>query len=123
MNAKEELRSYEWVVIVLILAVLLISTKIALNAPDQRWPTKEGNPVPAPQEQLVISITGAVLNEGRYHFEKGTTLRQALQQVKLTPDADISRLFLDKELKRGQKVRIPKKKITKARKTSSKVEK
>jgi hypothetical protein len=108
-----ELRPHEWVSVALFLLVMCFLTKIAWNAPSDRWPKRNREPVPVPREQIVVTISGAVAKEGRYHFVKGTTLGQALEAAQLSEDADMQKLTLDRELKSRQKIRIPRKKQNK----------
>lgn len=111
----KSLANYEWIVVFFLITVMIVLTKMALNAPFPRWPTKDNEPAPLPEEQVVISISGELESPGRYHFAKGTTLKQALSKIKLTENAEIEHLKLDQALKKGQKVRIPKRKNSKKR--------
>lgn len=107
---NEELRPHEWIALATFFLILALISKIAWNAPANRWPQKERLPVLPPQEQIVITISGAVNQEGRYHFPKGTTIKEALEEVQIKPDADLSKLQFEKPLKTGQRLKIPHKK-------------
>lgn len=101
----------EWLAVIFLLFFLLLLTKIAWQAPESRWPQNNGGlPFPPPQEQIVLRISGALEQEGRYHFNRGTTLGKALESLSLNSDADISNLDLNKVLKSGEHIKINKKK-------------
>jgi hypothetical protein len=104
------LNSYEWIAALSILLFIAILCVIAWNAPENRWPKKQGIDIPSPKALITIYLSGAIKNPGRYHFEEGENLRECLQKIELSEDADIEKLALDKPLKRGQRIKIPKKK-------------
>jgi hypothetical protein len=112
-KSSDELRSHEWIAVAILLLFMCMLSKLAWNAPDSRWPERDGKPVATPQEQIVITLSGAIEKEGRYHFPKGVTLGQVLAAVPLKENADLRKFNLAKELKRGQKIRIPYKKQNK----------
>lgn len=62
-------------------------------------------------QEIVITIEGAIAEPGRYHFKKGVKIREVLGSVQLLDDADISRLNLDQSIKKGRKLKIPKRKV------------
>lgn len=115
LDRERDLYPHEWGVVALIIFGMLTIGKIAWAAPDERWPKRNGSPVPIPEELVVISISGAVEKEGRYHFKKGTTVLQALEKAVLKEDADLTKLRLDKEIRRGQSLRVPLRKVKKQR--------
>lgn len=64
---------------------------------------------------IVVTIEGAVAKPGRYHFKKGTTLKDVLSSIELLPEADVSKMNMEQVLKKCRKIKIPFKK-TKGRK-------
>jgi|GEM_PF-2190932 len=56
-----------------------------------------------------INIEGAVGNPGKLKVLKGTSLKEALTQAALLPDADLSKLSLERKVRKGQSVWIPSK--------------
>lgn len=101
-----ELKLYEKATVLTFLACLSLLCLYALKAPEERWPHDKH---PERKRQIVVTITGEIENEGRYHFEQGTTLRDALQGLILKPEIQ-THLKLDLPLKAGQKIRIKKEK-------------
>lgn len=98
---------YEWIVVLSLISFMAILMKLGWNAPEDRWPEKEGVLVAKPVEFVVVCLEGAVEKAGRHHFPQGTTLRNALEKVVLLPEADLSKLDLDQVLKRRQKIKVP----------------
>lgn len=109
----DNLYPHEWMAVMALLLFLAVLIQFAWNAPETRWPDKEGKPVSIPFEQVVVSITGAVTKEGRYHFPAGITVGEALEKIELLPEASVEKLDLKKPLKRGQRIKIPQKKLAK----------
>jgi hypothetical protein len=107
---KKTLYPREWLAILTLLSFLLLLAKIAWQAPESRWPQNKGLPFPPPEHQIVLHISGALEQEGRYHFDRGTTLGKALEALSLNSEADISNLDLNRVLKSGDHVRIGRKK-------------
>lgn len=110
----DNLHPHEWMAVMALLLFLAVLIQSAWRAPDSRWPEKEGRALAAPHEQLVVTFTGAIAKEGRYHFKAGTTLGEALKEIELLPEANTSKMALEKPLKRSQRIRIPSKKSTKS---------
>jgi hypothetical protein len=110
MSHEKELQPHEWMAVCGLLLFIAVLIKFAWNAPDSRWPQRAGVKVSAPKEMVVVNIRGEVMQAGRYHYEAGTTLGEALKKVELKPDADVSKMALTKPLKRGQRINVPKRK-------------
>lgn len=104
--SNRDLSLYEKGTVYSFLACLFLLSLYSLKAPEERWPhTKH----PERIKQVVVTITGEIENEGRYHFDEGTTLREALQGLNIRPENQ-RHLKLDQPLKPGQKIRIKKRK-------------
>lgn len=100
----------EWLAILTLTLFLLVLSKIAWQAPENRWPQKKGLPFPPSDKQIVVNFSGHLQEEGRYHFNKETTLGDAVEAIKLNEDADVSNLDFTQILKSGDHVKIPGKK-------------
>lgn len=105
-----DLRLYEKATVLVFLACLFLLSLFSLKAPEERWPHEKH---PERKKQVVVTITGEIENEGRYHFEQGTTLKSALESLSLKQEISINPLKLDQPLKAGQKIRIKSKKRAK----------
>lgn len=108
------LKFYEKATVTVFLNCLFLLSIYALRAPQERWPHSK---YPERKKQIVVIITGEVNNQGRYHFDQGTTLKEALKSVSLKNEASVNHLNLDQILKPGQKIRI-KKNLVKFKKIS-----
>ena len=97
----------ERVVVLIFSSFLLVLLKFALRAPDERWP-RSRNKENFKNHQIIIFMSGEIENEGRYHFNEGTTLRMALEVVSLKKDASLKGLDLGQKLKTGQRIKIKK---------------
>jgi hypothetical protein len=60
-----------------------------------------------PLPSISIEIRGAVEKEGVYHLPKGSTVKEALDLAMLKPEADLSKIKMEKPLLRKQTLRIP----------------
>lgn len=93
----------------LFIGLILSLIKFAWHVPAERWPQNKLIERAA-NEQIVIWIYGEVESAGRYHFFKEITLRDALEEVKLTDQASLDGLKLDLYLKTGQRIKIKRRK-------------
>lgn len=116
-GTSQSLLGREWLVVMVIVLFILYLTRVASHAPQNRWPEKQGLGLQLPEEQIVITVAGAVEVEGRYHFNKGATVGEVLTALKLKENADIGKLPLNQKVKKGQKLRIPTKKAKKHNKS------
>lgn len=97
----------EKVVVLLFSCFLLTLVKFAFRAPDERWP-QGANKENFKNYQMIVWISGEVENEGRYHFNEGDTLKNALEVVSLKKEASLKGLDLNEKLKTGQRIKIKK---------------
>ena len=103
----DNLYPHEWMAVMGLMLFLAILIHFAWIAPDTRWPERDGRAIDAPHALVVVTFSGAIAKEGRYHFKAGTTLGDALNTVELLPEANISKMPLEKPLKKGQRIKIP----------------
>lgn len=96
------------VVVALVVGALLVSQSrspepVAFEAPAVDVPAVE-----APdQEELVVSVVGAVTEPGLLTLAPGSRVHDALQQVHPLPDADLVALNLAQKLTDGQQLVVP----------------
>lgn len=108
---RPQLLIHEWLSVFLILTLLLgLSFSILYHRVDalNQAPSDPIEPI----EQLIeVRIEGAVERPGTYQVKKGTPLNEVLQMAMPKPEANLSRLKLDRPLKRKkQVVKVPAKK-------------
>jgi protein involved in polysaccharide export with SLBB domain len=97
---------HEWLIICLLIAFIAVLTLTTyLNRKNLPLPTESPHYLISPEVQ--IKIEGAVEKPGFYTVLKGTTVRQVLEQAVLLPEADQSRLSLEKKVRDGQRLRVP----------------
>lgn len=109
IGSGKTLRLHEWALVLVALLVCLKLARIAWSAPETRWPKSERKLGNRPKKLLVVKIKGEVVEEGRYHFEEGTTIGKALDTIALTDAADVSKFDRDKPLKARQSITVRKK--------------
>jgi len=91
--------------VVVVVGVLLVAQSrtpepVAFEAPVVEAP-------PADQEELVVSVVGAVVEPGLLTLAPGARVHDALQQVSPLPDADLTALNLAQKLTDGQQLVVP----------------
>ncbi|AJE33835.1 DNA uptake protein-related DNA-binding protein [Corynebacterium humireducens NBRC 106098 = DSM 45392] len=91
--------------VVVVVGVLLVAQSrtpepVAFEAPAVEAP-------PADQEELVVSVVGAVVEPGLLTLAPGARVHDALQQVSPLPDADLTALNLAQKLTDGQQLVVP----------------
>lgn len=57
--------------------------------------------------RIVVTVSGAVKNPGAVQLDSGALLAEALQQVGVQADADLSKLDLTRRLREGDKIVVP----------------
>lgn len=107
---RASLRTREWFAVILFLTIFAFLIQRACNAGPERWPEWNGAPLPKPVILVVVQLRGEIEHPGRYHFPKGTTIEEALSEAKVKETADLSKLDLKKELKKGMTIHVPRKK-------------
>ena len=60
-----------------------------------------------PVARIVVTVSGAVKNPGAVELSGGAFLAEALQQVGVQADADLSKLDLTRRLRDGDKIVVP----------------
>lgn len=113
MTKRTDLRSREWIAVFILAGSFLFLSKNGLQAPQGRWPVVEGSPIEKPVALIVVNVKGAVTHPGLYHFKEGTKMSEVLEAAGIEEDADLSKLDLNQEVKKGQKLTIRKKKVRK----------
>lgn len=105
---KPALRVHEWLAVMLIIGLLGFLT--AISWLNQKYPSavETGTPHFIAAQEIEINLQGAVEHPGRRLVKKGTTVREALDQAGLNPDADLRRLKLDAKVRRNQNIKVPK---------------
>lgn len=111
MTASESsLHVHEWVAILVIVNVLAVLTLVTRFSEPVAQPAIHTAPHYVADQKIEIFVEGAVEQPVRLIVNKGTTVEDVLKQVRLLPEADISKLKKHSKVRRGQHIRIPLKK-------------
>lgn len=62
--------------------------------------------------RIIVTVSGAVKNPGVVQIDSGALLAEALQQVGVQADADLSKLDLTRRLRDGDKIVVPAKTVS-----------
>ncbi|KAF3361563.1 hypothetical protein PHSC3_001939 [Chlamydiales bacterium STE3] len=57
--------------------------------------------------EVVVTVEGAVLKPGRYHFKKGVDIEEIINVVGVQPDADLSKVQFKQTVQKSRKIRVP----------------
>jgi hypothetical protein len=109
MERSGVLRSYEWCVIGVLVLALGYLTHRGIHADSSRWPAQSGQLSAAPVPLVTVTVAGEVQKPGKYRIKKGSTVKELLLEIGLTPAAEISAEVLDERILYQKKIRIKKK--------------
>lgn len=102
---KEKLLPHEWTAVLCFMAILLyLIVKTQFHSYDKPHVGEVHWLVP---EYFVITISGEVEKPGRYHIHRGGTVKDAIELALPTQNANLSKMDLDKKIRKGQKIRVP----------------
>lgn len=105
---KNQLHIREWAVIGvvggLIAAFSCVSwfTRLHAKADLERWAHATQN-----KKEIEITLIGAVKDPGKYLFSPGVTLKEVLQKVGLSKQADRKKINFKKVIYTSEKIEIP----------------
>jgi hypothetical protein len=111
ITPHDRLYPFEWVLIAFFSASLIALSLYTSAQAEAPLDALEGEMVTP--YQIIVTISGAVKNEGEFLVPYGTTLREALRLAEPLADADLSKIKGDKPLLRKQKIKLPFKKVKK----------
>ena len=102
-----ELQIPEWMAVLTVMVCLGFTVVVVYwqNGAIEELKQTASHPITDPY--LSITIEGAVGNPGTIKVKKGSLLQEALQLAEILPDADLSKLKLDKRVRKGQKIWVP----------------
>jgi hypothetical protein len=106
---ENHLYIHEWIAAIVIIVVMGVLTTISCMGNSSVSSSQLIQKTAKASEEIVVEISGAVEMPGRYTLKAGTTVRDAVQMAKPLPEASLSRLKLDKPVRKGQKIKVPKK--------------
>src|SRR5262245_38195463 len=108
LSDKPSLYIHEWMAVMGIIGLLGFLTGISWW--NQHFPAQieTGTPHFIAEQEIEITVEGAVEHPGSHKVKKGTTVRDALAQAILLPEADVRRLKLDSKVRRHQIIKVPK---------------
>lgn len=105
MTAK--LRTYEWCVILLFCSIMLVLASYATIRSKPVMDSLPLPPLPAPSQQIQITVIGEVVHAGLHYLPQGSKMQNVLDLVQPLPSADLSQLNYRRRLRDGQTVQIP----------------
>lgn len=108
MKNQERLNSQEWIVVLSLILLMSVITYIT-HRPRIISPQYHSKPHDLISNKICVHIKGAVENPSVYIVEKGSTIGEVLSEARLLPNADLSHMLLEKKLKDGQLIKVPKK--------------
>jgi len=100
----------EWLAVSLFIIITGSLAGLAYFTQTPDLPTSLEDPVYATPQEVTIRVSGAVKEPGTYRVPKGSSVRDLLEKIATTDEADTDRLDLDKPLRRGQALKVPVKK-------------
>jgi len=107
--AQETLRVHEWLAISVFVGLLGMLTAINLIQSDSTPVIKTESPHYVIPPTITLHVEGAVENPGPIQVKRKSTVKEALEQVKLLPDADLSKIKMSSKVRKGQVIKIPSK--------------
>lgn len=109
MQQQSALKNSETISVLILVALLGAMTLHALKVSVNEF-TLETQLQSRAIQAVVVTIEGAVVKPGRYHFKKGASVKEVLDSIELLPEADDSKINKDQVLKKSRKIKIPFKK-------------
>lgn len=104
---KPGLLVHEWLSIAAIIGLLAILTALSCFSIPTSLPPDTAHPHYISEPTIEVCVEGAVAHPGKIRVEKGSTLRQVLEQAILLPEADVKRLNLESKVRRNKVIKIP----------------
>lgn len=98
---------HEWLAVTVVISLSLVITLITHTSSCSNLPATRDPPHHVVAQKVEIFIEGAVDRPGRYVVAKGALVGEALKEVQLLPEADMSKLKLHAKVRRGQRIRVP----------------
>lgn len=106
LTQKQQLYPYEWIAIVLLIAVLGMLTMINLIREETFSRTQIEVSEGIADSFLQVHVSGAVENAGSFQLPTGSKMKDLLLLAKPKADADLRRIKGDSKLKQGQVIKI-----------------
>jgi SLBB domain len=105
-SENPSLYAYEWISVAFIctFVTLLIFITIFNGSSNAAL-----DPIPhyIIEQEIIVKVEGAVQNPGFYQMRKGNKIKDILQKVTLSPEADLRKVKTEMKLRNGQIVKIP----------------
>lgn len=108
--ASSKLPVHEWMAAMALIILLAVLTAIVLfsNEKPLLKNTEEEHYVVS--QEIEVKIEGAVQKTGSYRVKRGTLLGDVLKEAEPADDADLTRLKLDRPVRKGQVIKVRKRK-------------
>lgn len=107
MKEKEQLNTYEWIVvlslILLMCTITVITHKHWFLSPSRQY----SEPHYVYDQKIQVRIEGAVESPGIYSVEKGAKIEDVLVKAKPAVNADLKKLIPTKKVRDGQTIKVP----------------
>lgn len=98
---------HEWLAVVVVISLSLAITFLTHFSNSDPLTATRDPPHHVISQKIEIYIEGAVDRPGRYAVARGAHVEEALKEVELLPEADITKLKLHSKVRRGQHIRVP----------------
>lgn len=105
-----QLHMREWAIVGLVCGLIVTFstvswfTRLHAKAHLEKWEETSQN-----QKEIEVTLTGAVINPGKYLFFPGVTLKEALQKGGLVKQADRKKINFKKVIYTSEQIEIPEK--------------
>ncbi len=116
---EDNLSPPEWLGVIVFLTITLALSITAYVRRTPELPITSPDVVYISSPDIYVSVNGAVEYPQSVIIPKGSTIRELLDILPLTEEADISKLNPNKVLRKGQRLKIPSKKKGRAKKENS----
>jgi protein involved in polysaccharide export with SLBB domain len=103
---KQELKVHEWLAVVFIVGLLGMLTAVTLISRTPAVPVLD-QPHYVVDPVVVVRVEGAVERPGAVAVKKGSTVEEAIKQAKALPEADLSKVKLQKKVRKEQVIFVP----------------
>lgn len=98
---------HEWMAVVVILMLISgLSVLVIISGNSENTPAVS-SPHYIVEQEIEISVEGAVEKSGTFHVNRGTTVSQVLQLAVPTSEADLRSIKQDKKVRKRQVIKVP----------------
>lgn len=111
-DTSPQLPVHEWMAIAVLIGFIVLLAGITLFSKETVMPDRVGTPHHIVDPEIDVFIEGEVEHVGRHRVKRGSTVHNLIALAVPSADADLSRIKLEKKLRKSQVVKVPSKFIT-----------